>query len=319
MRRRARLDRDPDTLGARVAERVGGDERDRARRAGRPGDPEAAVLDEHRPSVRGQGCAGLEGACERERVAARDEDAGRVECDRRSPGVDREAPGLRRARAGKATRHAGLEAVVAVPEAVAVQDEAAAVKYASPVTSLPSSFQWTRPRTLGSAPTENLSEGRTAGPIRAWPAGPSASRLGAASRAPRANVAKISAPRMARATAIRRRPRMRNEFQRANGRCRSPGSLGLVGLARFGRRLVGRFVGRRRAPELLHLVDEQEDRPAARPQVGVRLVAREPLAPVAELFELSRVHLQGKYALRRPIFRTGQADERAGRRRCCGR
>jgi hypothetical protein len=39
--------------------------------------------------------------------------------------------------------------------------------YARPVTSTPSSFQWTRSSTDWSAPTENLSEGRLAGPIAA--------------------------------------------------------------------------------------------------------------------------------------------------------
>ena len=69
-----------------------------------------------------------------------------------------------------------------------------AVMYALPVTSRPSSFQRTRSSTVGSAPTENFSDGSTAGPT-ASAVGPEASRLGADSRAPRAKVAKISAPR----------------------------------------------------------------------------------------------------------------------------
>ena len=163
--------------------------------------------------------------------------------------------------------------------------------YALPVTSVPSSFQWTRSSTDWSAPTEKESEGSLAGPTAAF--AERALRVEAGRGQTRAERERREDERAehgqpdrqaaipveeAALPACRRRswPGLRA------GRCLGPA------VAVLGRRLVrpGLFA------KPLDLVDQEQDRPAGRLEFGVRAVLGEVLSPAAELVDLPCIHGQ---------------------------
>ncbi len=131
-------------------------------RAGRPRDPEAAVLDEHRAPVRRSASLPAR-AVPAIRIGEPDGISGarRVERDLRPGRVDREAPGLRRPRAREAPgRRSPGGGACPSGERRALEDEPALRRgTARLVTSTPSSLQWTRSRTLCDAADRELQRG----------------------------------------------------------------------------------------------------------------------------------------------------------------